>query len=117
MNDSDTLLVRAVAAVAGMQPGEIARKPAERARQLIRSGYAFEVESLDDRLASEPPNRHLDRPSLGVAGAAPGPDTNPLPRGGLGLGLAPAPEVRTESFGAGFSTYSPTNAAISAGEA
>lgn len=61
MADDDSILIRARAAVAGMRPGEVDRRPRERAEALIAGGYAVRAESLDERTASEPPNRHLDR--------------------------------------------------------
>jgi hypothetical protein len=80
-------LIRARAAVAGMQPGQVDWRPTERADALIKGGYAVKVESLAERQASEPPNRHLDRrpitwsePDPASHGAfIPTSDRNPIP--------------------------------------
>lgn len=67
MATDDTILIRARAAVAGMRPGEVDRRPRKRAEALIAGGYAVRAETLDERTASEPPNRHLDRWALDSA--------------------------------------------------
>mgnify|MGYP003439848330 CR=1 FL=1 len=79
-------LIRARAAVAGLRPGQVDWRPTERADALIKGGYAVKVESLAERQASEPPNRHLDRqpivwsePDPTSHGALLPPDANPFP--------------------------------------
>lgn len=81
MANDDTILIRARAAVAGMRPGEVARRPRERAEALIAGGYAVRAESLDERTASEPPNRHLDRKPSNQTGGTLGAEQarNPIP--------------------------------------
>ena len=63
MKDGQTL-IRARAAVAGMLPGQVDWRPTKRAEELIDGGYAVRAETLSERQASEPPNRHLDRNPL-----------------------------------------------------
>lgn len=75
----DTILIRARAAVAGMRPGEIDHRPAERAQALIDGGYAVRVDSLGERVASEPPNRHLDRVPSNQSGGTFGGEESLLP--------------------------------------
>lgn len=62
--DDDRILIRARASVAGMRPGQVDWRPRERAEALIDGGYAVRAETLAERQASEPPNRHLDRNPL-----------------------------------------------------
>lgn len=93
----DSILIRARASVAGMSPGQIDWRPRKRAEALIAGGYAVRAESLTERQASEPPNRHLDRQPSNQTGGTLGPDANPIPTGGPGLG-SPPPAVRAESL-------------------
>lgn len=72
----DTLLIRAVASVAGMRPGEIARRPTVRAKQLIAAGYATEVSDLAARRATEQHTRPMPMPYTSD------PDVNPIPTSG-----------------------------------
>ncbi len=74
--DDDTILIRARAKVAGMQPGEVDRRPRERAQALIDEGYAVRVDALSDRLATERPTRNPSNQPDGTWG---GSDRNPIP--------------------------------------
>jgi hypothetical protein len=78
MVDGQTL-IRARASVAGLRPGQVDWRPTERADELIAGGYAVKVETLAERQASEPPNRHLDRQPSNQTGGTLGPDANPFP--------------------------------------
>ncbi len=89
MKDGQTL-IRARAAVAGMLPGQVDWRPTKRAEELIDGGYAVRAETLSERQASEPPNRHLDRQPSNQTGGTLGPDANPIPGGPLvARGLLP----------------------------
>ena len=76
---ADQILIRARASVAGMRPGEVDYRPRKRAEALIAGGYAVRADSLADRLASEPPNRHLDRDPSNQSGGSLGGEEPLLP--------------------------------------